>query len=840
MTRSKKPRKQQQEGAKKKRARRKKSSVPKDSFLELPCSICKGFDHEKVLLLCDTCDHPYHTYCVGLEALPPEEEEWFCTRCSRDVPPPVTRPEKVLSANELLPQSLFPTKKESAEGEDLDNPDEMQKKEALATQREQEEAARLLKQNNTNNTASNAPSGIAQLRKSSDQVPTNAANTGQVGHPDKTNQDDFIFSDNISTPTGIMSRSPELSKKEAENSANFVASATAIKMRESPTDLSPQVPTVNKIIMPDDPDPETDLNEYSLDQPPEIIHYKFPEIPFQLDTSNLEYDPTITCTTPHQQNFPFSPTHSPLVQHGSFPDIYNNVSMPSSLLNSNDCCSTYPSAVSTPQPIPENQDVYFQQRDIDMRHQRPHTFSHGPSSLSNSMAPQYVYNANGGSIFTAVTAGGQSNSSTAGCSGMAQRINPWQIFQFDYPARLPGNPMGNENMFSFGANSDGDEEEGGVFADRIMKHESVLSPIENPSMEMEPGSFQWNADLLGEFNTQATHYRGGGSADMGSVEWDGSGSSLSRTHASTQSVSDNRSRNGNDRRQNIPRTASVPNTALMGQPAGMLEQMSNPNSPPDLSNTSVKSAVSSLPSPRRSKHGSSMNLAGAAAQDKNGVPMTCTNCATQKTPLWRRNPEGHSLCNACGLFLKLHGVVRPLAMKTDVIKKRNRGCGPGRSFPAKGPRGESPGQPTSASKRKRGKDPIAATAPAAPTTQATTPTSKCGRPVNECHIPSSVTDSDRAGGSTSSTAGSSIAVSMPQSHADMIPKCQRRHSESVSAIESTDVDSLEKHTRFNEAVKSVDMGTVSSSNSGVCLGTVGLAGGSGTEPQNWEWLTMSL
>lgn len=51
----------------------------------------------------------------------------------------------------------------------------------------------------------------------------------------------------------------------------------------------------------------------------------------------------------------------------------------------------------------------------------------------------------------------------------------------------------------------------------------------------------------------------------------------------------------------------------------------------------------------------------------------CTNCNTQTTPLWRRNPEGQPLCNACGLFLKLHGVVRPLSLKTDVIKKRHRG-----------------------------------------------------------------------------------------------------------------------------------------------------------------------
>lgn len=50
----------------------------------------------------------------------------------------------------------------------------------------------------------------------------------------------------------------------------------------------------------------------------------------------------------------------------------------------------------------------------------------------------------------------------------------------------------------------------------------------------------------------------------------------------------------------------------------------------------------------------------------------CTNCRTTNTPLWRRNPQGNPLCNACGLFLKLHGTVRPLSLKTDIIKKRNR------------------------------------------------------------------------------------------------------------------------------------------------------------------------
>jgi hypothetical protein len=59
-------------------------------------------------------------------------------------------------------------------------------------------------------------------------------------------------------------------------------------------------------------------------------------------------------------------------------------------------------------------------------------------------------------------------------------------------------------------------------------------------------------------------------------------------------------------------------------------------------------------------------------KETTGSITQCTNCNTTTTPLWRRNPQGQPLCNACGLFLKLHGVVRPLSLKTDVIKKRNR------------------------------------------------------------------------------------------------------------------------------------------------------------------------
>ncbi|AQZ12621.1 GLN3 (YER040W) [Zygosaccharomyces parabailii] len=53
------------------------------------------------------------------------------------------------------------------------------------------------------------------------------------------------------------------------------------------------------------------------------------------------------------------------------------------------------------------------------------------------------------------------------------------------------------------------------------------------------------------------------------------------------------------------------------------------------------------------------------------TPLQCFNCKTFKTPLWRRDAQGNTLCNACGLFQKLHGTMRPLSLKSDVIKKRN-------------------------------------------------------------------------------------------------------------------------------------------------------------------------
>ncbi|KAG5896607.1 hypothetical protein JTB14_009522 [Gonioctena quinquepunctata] len=60
----------------------------------------------------------------------------------------------------------------------------------------------------------------------------------------------------------------------------------------------------------------------------------------------------------------------------------------------------------------------------------------------------------------------------------------------------------------------------------------------------------------------------------------------------------------------------------------------------------------------------------AIGNRRNGVQ--CANCKTNNTTLWRRNNQGEPVCNACGLYFKLHNVNRPISMKKDGIQTRKR------------------------------------------------------------------------------------------------------------------------------------------------------------------------
>lgn len=57
---------------------------------------------------------------------------------------------------------------------------------------------------------------------------------------------------------------------------------------------------------------------------------------------------------------------------------------------------------------------------------------------------------------------------------------------------------------------------------------------------------------------------------------------------------------------------------------------------------------------------------------KNDGVIACENCKTDVTPLWRRSETGGYLCNACGLYLKIHKKHRPIKFMTKEIKHRQR------------------------------------------------------------------------------------------------------------------------------------------------------------------------
>jgi GATA-binding protein, other eukaryote len=588
--------------------------------------------------------------------------------------------------------------------------------------------------------------------------------------------------------------------------------------------------------------------DYTLDQ---TTSSQFPgQAPFhgpvalQLDSFHMPDDPILTSAGPYQQNFAFSPAASPMVSGGPFSNGFIQSSMPSSLTSTDFYSppqSGYPSAVSTPQPGHEHDGAFYFDQSGHTR-----TMPFYPARNSHLMAPsgpQYGYAPNNDQVYSLMQGVG-SAPATNGYSALQQHVDPSRVLVPDFARRVsPGVSItGNDNLFQFGADSDGEDDEA-----NFAMIQSEYNQLNDPNLDLSSG-LQWDANVAdyGQGPRYGKQVRIGGAELVNSPpEW---GSSLlSRTHGSAASISDIRNRDQDLRRQKIPRTTSTP--ALSNQ-----HMPSTDNSPGESGFSSRQPSRPGSPGPK-----------GA---DQNGVPTTCTNCFTQTTPLWRRNPEGHPLCNACGLFLKLHGVVRPLSLKTDVIKKRNRGSG------ATVPVGSAA---TRASKKASRKNSVQQT-------PVTTPTSGNAPSEQNSASPVSVQGSANSGsvvttptsyppGTTGGKPGVvPIAAAPPKPPVQpgpniarpvqVTPKRQRRQSRastntlpiaaSTNAAMEAEMQDVGQPMARNVQAPVTRSHAASMSNAGATTmasvmqggllnsGMHGMAGGPHGNSQEWEWLTMSL
>ncbi|KAJ5571519.1 hypothetical protein N7535_005179 [Penicillium sp. DV-2018c] len=677
------------------------------------------------------------------------------------------------------------------------------------------------------------PTGSIPIKSRKDNATADSAVAASFPHPPQDQRTNSEF--------GYVPR--RVRKTSIDEGQLF--SSLDIPTRKRPADASPQVPPMSNAMMAQHSELSAALPDYSLDHPPSAFaltgngtvgprrpqfqhsHSHSAALPYGLDTFGLgEEDHGLNSATgSYQQHYHFSPSESPMATGNPFSNLYAQTPLASSL-NSTEFFSPppsgYQSAVSTPQPIFEGeQSVFFSAAPSAESHTQrriPNYLQQRQSTLSASLQPRYMYNSSNGESQMGSAVSGAPSTHVSGFSvPQPQHINPSHMLgSGEFSTTAPAS-----SMFTFGGDSDNEDDDGNY------EHGGIAMPSDFASMDESgdvSGGLQWDGGFPGSvqslpgFSGQHRKHVTIGSTEMmdDSFEWN-QGGSLGRTHGSAASVSEVRNRDQDPRRYGkVPRTASTPNAAallrqsLNGSASGPPTTHPSPSTPPE---SGLSSAVPSRPgSPGGSKNG-----------DPNAGPTTCTNCFTQTTPLWRRNPEGQPLCNACGLFLKLHGVVRPLSLKTDVIKKRNRSSA---NTLAVG---------TSRSSKKSSRKNSIQHAPS---------TSISSR-VNTSESPPAISGSSTMGkpgvvpiAAAPPKFGPPAGVAQARAGVQVAPRRQRR-LEKAPAGSDPDGDDSPRSAAPASRSKVVPLAPAMAPPAAANPANHSIAGGQGAS-QEWEWLTMSL
>lgn len=639
-----------------------------------------------------------------------------------------------------------------------------------------------------------------------------------------------------------------------------------VPTRKRPAESSPLVPPVSNGLLSRDPDLSASIPDYSLDSSSSALGIhpsngngssssnsnnnsgnSNNHVPFGLDTFGLGEDSILNSAGSYQSHFTFSPSDSPMTSSGNpFANIYTAHTPLASSLNSTELfsppASAYQSTASTPQALYENEhSMYFDLPTSDSRTQRrvPNYVAQRSSNLTASLPPRYMFNTQGNPERQQNNVG-QSNGLSSGFSRPQQQpqqhINPSQVLGTTGFSNHT-NPH-SAAMFSLGGDSD-NEDDGHGFSE----HGGLAMPadiLDEDEDEDGDSGMNWEAQIpdsfhsLPGFGAHRRHVTIGSSDVMDTPsEWD---NGLGRTQGSVASVSEVRNREQDPRRQKIARTASTPNTVqlLSQNNDNHHPSHTSPNTPPE---SSLNSAAPSRP-----------------ASPKNGEssagPTTCTNCFTQTTPLWRRNPEGQPLCNACGLFLKLHGVVRPLSLKTDVIKKRNRSSANtlavGTSRSKKSSRKNSVQQaPTMAAAPQSSRPPTSGASESPPAASSISGTTTRGPSSSGSATTTTSAAAVAAAGGKSGvvpiaaappkSSSSSSGIAQSRNNVQMAPKRQRRLEKAADEpIDDTNKTPPAPSSRSKIVPLAPAMPPAATNPANHSI-----AGGQGAS-QEWEWLTMSL